>query len=691
MLPVAALVLALSLARPISADLYLHNPRGSNNRCDEKSNDVQRDNRLFDSQNNNAGGYATCPVDMSFYEGSQLQVMYTAQHGCGNGDLYKNDPNNPEITQCQIVIQLGCEDAFGKLQPTTAPNYWPYKLTDGRPAVPAQVSGSTCIDRRPLMYNDCFVNKDGNNTVCDTLNLNDQNARNVFTSNQCRCSNSRELTYGYHEPEISYHKCSVRRRNRGLFTADQNLNGDTSLYTRQNPNGGQNDRHGFECPEERDYFPRNSSKFSLKYWKPTGWRDVAVKVSDMNLCQFYQSRSENVLGRCECLNPNNPLDTSFWVYETADACNAQRGAQWTCYDPHNLPPPDCNLHEWTMDNHLGMGVTGSRQGNQASYTMTIPSIVPPNQDDLKCVLRVRYNTTNSNVPFFATNANNGIIKNNPVVFFGNRSDDDPSEAMPFRLAINTAQYSRTFEDRSYVFRIKRRTPDLQGKTIHNLNVRGKRGNIAQVRNNVEYDFVPNVLRTKQDDIVHIQWCGSDYNDPNNAGQGTAGTDRNNMVTIPSFDGNTVLPLINNNAATSPNAPVAPSIFDQETLKRLAWQDQNDTKCFSVTEMLTTQAQNQQDPRSCHFLNQASAYFSHLAVVRSAGAMFYMNTRNNNFSNRSQKGVIIADAAGLSIGQIAGIAIGSIAGAGALVAAGLFVYKRRYGELKGLKYHMMGRV
>ena len=59
----------------------------------------------------------------------------------------------------------------------------------------------------------------------------------------------------------------------GLFTADQDLEKDdigyvTSTRTRQNNDG---DRSGYECPEERDYFP---------YWQPTLQSELVSKLPD---------------------------------------------------------------------------------------------------------------------------------------------------------------------------------------------------------------------------------------------------------------------------------------------------------------------------------------------------------------------------------------------------------------------------
>jgi hypothetical protein len=56
------------------ADIYLHNPRGSNNRLDEQNRQRANDNRMFDSQNNERGGYNV--GNMYYYSGSLLQIEW---------------------------------------------------------------------------------------------------------------------------------------------------------------------------------------------------------------------------------------------------------------------------------------------------------------------------------------------------------------------------------------------------------------------------------------------------------------------------------------------------------------------------------------------------------------------------------------------------------------------------------------
>lgn len=50
----------LTLLAVASADVYMHNPRGSNDRNCERNVNRNNGNRVFDSQNNAKGGYA-CP------------------------------------------------------------------------------------------------------------------------------------------------------------------------------------------------------------------------------------------------------------------------------------------------------------------------------------------------------------------------------------------------------------------------------------------------------------------------------------------------------------------------------------------------------------------------------------------------------------------------------------------------------
>ncbi|RUS72438.1 hypothetical protein EGW08_019800 [Elysia chlorotica] len=588
-----------------SADIYLHNPRGSNNRLDERSRNRANANNLFDSQNNDRGGYNV--GSLFYYQGSVLPIEWTNQHSCGN-----------ENSHCEIIIQYMCHD-----------------------------------------------------------NVRDGTTTQTIPTNRAMCENydcSTDRRYRMNEDYQYYAHCSVRSRNNGLFTADQQMkNRNTARNTRQNPQGT---RRGYECPEERDYYP---------YWHPTPWVDIAVLTNNVRRCQYYQSESQNVKSRWACVFPAAVMERAMGKillpidkegcekYELPKSVSleglgsASRKPKWQEFPSHGAPRPECRENEWTRDNHLG----NTLGGNPPMYNWTIPTTI----EHENCVLRIRYNISTSDYDtwktFDAANAdpkNLGagtklemakkfgfpteaaaksrgfVFKNNPVVKLFDGVDLD------LRLAINTAQFSRVFQDRSHTFAVRPVPETLKntGAIIRNLNVRGKRGNIVQVYPGVEYDFVPNTLEMAKGDYVHIQWTGSNTNPNNNDGQGLAGSDRNNIVLLDKqiykegngktdYHGGKFGHFGRNYPMDGANSTFL-GLSAQDTIT-LAYADPGQFR-GEVSE-----------------LDDAGTYFNlPPRKVTQAGTYHYMSTRNNNFSNRDQKGRVI-----VGVNQYATASIGWMGG------------------------------
>ncbi|XP_065067398.1 protein DD3-3-like isoform X2 [Rhopilema esculentum] len=638
-------------------DCYMHFPRGSNNRLNEKSANRRNANRVFDSQNNNRGGYNVGDkTDRAFTVESQqyhetfftssaqsrlpsgngksfLDIEWTNQHGCGG-----NEDTDPHKLNCNMVIQYLCQ------QDNSLPAGHRLKLRNGRTTATPNFRGGRANERMATTLNRMNGDLDPNRVL--------------------------------HEQWAWYDKCSRRDRNYGLFTADQNVRKGSARFTRQNRNGN---RRGYECPEERDYYP---------YWHPTEWKDIAVLAENSSRCSFYQSESFNVRPRHECIEKDSTgqymLSSKYnnqkeceskggeWLdfynflerapqHTTEAACQAasRNGVKYiwgrTLFFPQKkeclvaLPPPDCKEAMWSRVNHLGNG----RGGQPLSYRWTIPHF--PSGDKQRCVLRIRYNISTDDYDPIKTDSrfnrdpSKGVfspVENNPTVNVGGSNS-------PLRLAINTAQYGRTFQDRTHIFMLEKRpSSSLDSKTIYNMGVRGKRGNIVQTFPAVEYDFFPTNLTLKRGELVHIQWTGS--NSHNNgapggdgqtgdAGEGTGGTDRSNLVEVKDLNNNFPLPF--ENTQMFKNAKVHWSAYaDANFLKRLNDEDIAVTFASSgyyrcVKNAVCGRESVEGKTQMNNLLNNAPASFGGMLIEFSKGKYHYICTRNNSFTNRSQKGTL----------------------------------------------------
>lgn len=708
-------VLALLLSERVSADIYLHNPRGSNNKWCEKQQNTQNQNRLFDSQNNAAGG-VHCAGDQTiptgdplvFYTGSRMSIEWTNQHGCGP----------LENTVCNTVIQAACsgDDMFPGLRDPVGSG----------PMVDAGNGGT----EGQFFKNDFLFNNDqGTNRIPQPNQIpaevglpEDKDSpeyaqalRDFYRGNLNTPFGRAGAEYGLVEDWDYYDECSRRSRNKGLWTADQNMNGNrnSARSTRQDNNGAGN-RYGFECPEERDYWP---------YHGATQFRDIAVLTSQVAHCEYYQRNSQNVSPRykCVCDEECQQSGENRQVPITEAACRQSNGV-WTEVPAHGILPPDCRAHPYTRDNHLGNAIPvdesdenmlESGQPEAAHYDWVVPEWMEGRQ----CIVRIRYNISTmdfmpnsflSDEGVFTDSASNcdpntedqggmregenrpyckNVITSTSVPLYNDpyvtNQPLDGSTTHELAIAMNTDQSARTFQDRSHVFRVAARPEEIpDSATIWNLNVRGRRGNIVQAYPVVEYDFVPNELTVKQGDYVALNVHNSWFNNENTAGNGNNAMDGTNLVEI------------SNSAANFPvHYEAVDQFFDPETAVRLAfppfYASPGSNSSYSECDLSCCQTYHQhevvndnnvnfdQQIYNCGKLNHMPPTWQPTFQVTAAtGRMYsFASTRNNDFSNRSHKMRIFVES-NLSAGAIAGIAIASVAVVGAAAGFGFYKFKNR---------------
>lgn len=589
----------------VYGDVHFQHMRGSNNRLDGEGRARRNQHRLFDSQNNGRGGYCV-GRGMEYYVGSEIRIEWTNQHSCG-------EVNN----NCELIVQYMCDDL----------------LRDGSTV-------HTIPDRNLRCYkNDC-------NT---------------------------DYEYGMHENYTYYETCRYTERNKGLFTASQKPR-YTARRTRQNPNGR---RHGYECPEERDYYP---------YWRPSPWKDVVIMTNDLKRCDYYKKESQNVKPRFFCKPPPGYMNylkkhgdgnhRAKYIPITKKECEKITNelgetGQWQKEPAHNIPPPDCISSPRSRANHNGNGIGGETN----FYNWIIPNDVH-NQ----CVMRMRYNISTNDFDAWDSTAfeneapiykNMGmhettaeehgyVLKNEPIVhpFKVMENGQNIAKAFKLRLAINTAQYGRTFQDRTHAFSIVPRPASVPSDAkIVNLNVRGKRGNIVQTYPATEYDFVPNNLNVTCDETyIHFQWTGANTNPNNNAGQGRRKTDRSNICLLDKNkypkNGDTA----NENKYGHYGSSYPADMRDGPNF--LGLDDNSEQKLCTSGTINGDNAE----------LDDAGVYYNHRhhspkdgglvkcrceektkldgngneIKVKVRGVWYYLCTRNNNFTNRSQKAKIICE-------------------------------------------------
>lgn len=683
------LLLALTFLTA-NADLYIQNLRGSNNRLDEANRERNNANRMFDSQNNDRGGYNVGKLNV--YESEEVPLSITLQHGCGTKDVKHCDvivqalcdpmardgtttqriPENPANCRnfnCDTDVKFGRHESYefyqtcksternqGLFQASQQPNRGDATRTRQNPGGTRR--GYECPEERdyypywnPSPWIDIALYTKDTGKCAMYL----QNSQNTLGRYFCSIPDElkAELNLGIGDTPITEAACNALQ---GAGANGANATSATWAYMPPN---------GYPAPECFESLPSRPNHLGLN-GGDTQWTYNWKVPSEM-------------------VRPGEE-ETSCVIrvrYNISEdyAGTMQAGVPLDQFPSGEVPGANTNNAAF-ISNQVSVDSSFNRKPNGGGNANNRPS---------KLRLWARYGLTDAQNGYDATDdtmqdandGNNGQglgdnrdyrLRNNPKVDALGATYGDGNFRLRLQLAVNTAQFGRTFQDRTHVMYFKKRPADAGNANIKMVSVAGKRGNIVQTFPGTEYFFFPETLHVRKFDLVHFSWSGSDTNPNNNDGQGKQGTDRHNAC-----------PMKNSNYAgdTDPSAYTQNGIglgkvdaigslggnYPAFVKEPEGYAKAESLSPCSTPEMVQTpmagfpldalaslctlrrQGDASDDYGNMEELDDAGTSFNMVPIqATETGCWSYVSTRNNNFSNRSQKGTLCVDAGDYGKGQ-----------------------------------------
>merc|ERR1719158_1757960 len=507
---------------PALGDVYLHAMPGSNDRLDEQNRERANGNRLFDSQNNNRGGYNV--GKMVYYKGEKIPLDWTNQHGS----------SKYQMENSEFVIQYMCSPL----------------VRDGTTTRTIPLKATECQNY------DCDTDvRFGRHESLDSDEMcqNTQRNEGLFNANQNLQNDDATSTRQNPNGNRSGYECPEERDNYPYWRPSEWV--DLAYIT------SDTEKCAAILEESQNVKPRFECRMPDAFFQAGGTlpNNFVYPLDELE---------------CQQTTLDTPADDNGNTITYT--------AEFNTIPAHGVAPPACMQMETTRANHHGN--TGGR--THYEYNWQVPNTIPPdsqctvrlrynittaefdawkapalleagtdatansqknkpnpNNDPAELAMWEEYGLEREDVEasFTGNDANSRqyVLENNPQPdAFGAIGENFANGAVRMQLAVNTAQFGRAFEDRAHMFIVNPPPAEVpSGATIKLLTTRGKRGNIVQVYPATEYFYHPEKLYMTEGDYLHIEHTGSNTTPNNNDGQGRQGTDRSNMVVqrTPQYD------------------------------------------------------------------------------------------------------------------------------------------------------------